>query len=56
MLQYPVKHTTGVDLENLDLEVVDKEMAVEEASQSVVVAPEENALEPTQVGGDEAKA
>ena len=30
--RYFVKHPTGVDLENLDLEVVDKEMAAYEAS------------------------
>ena len=30
--RYFVKHPTGVDLENLDLEKVDKEMATGEAS------------------------
>jgi len=29
---YLVKHLAGVDLENLDLEEVDKEMAADEAS------------------------
>ena len=29
---YLVKHLTGVDLENLDMEEVDKEMAADEAS------------------------
>ena len=33
---YFVKHPTRVDLENLDLEEVDKEMAADEASQSSV--------------------
>ena len=36
--RYFVKHPTGVDLENLVLEKVDKEMATGEASQST--APE----------------
>ena len=31
---YFIKHPTGVDLENLDLEEVDKEMAADEAFQS----------------------
>ena len=30
--RYFVKHSTEVDLENLDLEEVDKEMAADEAS------------------------
>ena len=34
--RYLVKHPTGVDLENLDLEEVDKEMAIGEAAQSLV--------------------
>ena len=38
---YLVKHPTGVDLENLDLEDVNKEMATDKASQSV--APEGDA-------------
>ena len=32
--RYLVKHPTGVDLPNLDLEVVDQEMAADEAAQS----------------------
>ena len=32
--RYLVKHPIGVDLENLDLEEVDKEMAIDEAAQS----------------------
>ena len=35
--RYLVKHPIGVDLGNLDLEVVDKEMVVDEASQSAFV-------------------
>ena len=40
--RYFVKYPTGVDLENLDLEEVDKEMVVDKASQSLV--PEGDAL------------
>ena len=36
---YLVKHPFRVDMENLDLEVVDQEMAADEASQSTTVAP-----------------
>ena len=39
--KYLVKHPTGVDLPNLDLEVVDQEMAADEAAQSS--APEGDA-------------
>ena len=35
--RYFVKYPTGVDLENLDLEEVDKEMVVDIASQSLVL-------------------
>ena len=41
--RYFIKHPSGVDLEKLDLEEVDKEMATDEAAQSSVVeidAPE----------------
>ena len=41
--RYFIKHPSGVDLEKLDLEEVDKEMAVDEAIQSS--AAETNALE-----------
>ena len=44
---YLVKHPTGVDLQNLDLEVVDQEMATDEAVQSS--APEDNVAEKTNV-------
>ena len=40
--RYFIKHLSGVDLENLDLKEVDKEMAVDEASNST--APDGNAL------------
>ena len=46
-----------MDLEGLDHEEVDKEMEMDEASQSAAVAPEGNAPESTPndvAGGDEA--
>ena len=47
--RYLVKHMVGVDMENLDLEEVDKEMAVDEASQSTALegdAPETTPIPP----------
>ena len=41
--RYFIKHPSGVDLEKLDFEEVDKEMAVDEAAQSSAIetdAPE----------------
>ena len=40
---YLVKHPTGDDLQNLDLEVVDQEMAIDEAAQSFAL--EDNVTE-----------
>ena len=54
--RYLGKHPIGMDLESLDLEVVDKKMAANEAAQSATITLEENALELTQVGGDKADA
>ena len=58
---YLVKHPTGVDLRSLDLEVVDQEMAADEATQSS--APEDPITEQTNVedasaavAGDDAAA
>ena len=48
--RYFVKHPTGVDLQNLDWEEVDREMAVDEASQSS--APEEDAPKSAPAGDD----
>ena len=53
--RYLVKHPSRVDLENLDMEVVDQEMAANEASQST--APNEDALGDAHLpppGGDDA--
>ena len=47
--RYFIKHPSGVDLENLDLEEVDKEMGADEASQSTTLvgdAPESTPLPP----------
>ena len=59
--RYLVKHPSGVDLQSLDLEVVDQEMAADEATQSSV--PEEPAANQTEVqdasiaaNGDDAPA
>ena len=44
-----------MDLENLDFEVVDKEMVADEATQvaqAAVVAPEGTIPEPTEGGGE----
>ena len=41
--RYLVKHPTGVDLQNLNLEVVDQVMAIDEAAQSST--PEDNVAE-----------
>ena len=43
--RYLVKHPTGVDLQNLDLEVVDQEMVTDEAAQSSV--PEDDVHDKT---------
>ena len=56
--RYLVKHPSRVNLENMDMEVVDQEMAVDEASQST--APTEDAPRdahlPPQDGDDTAIA
>ena len=56
--RYLVKHPSRVNLENMDMEVVDQEMAVDEASQST--APAEDAPRdaplPPQDGDDTAIA
>ena len=52
--QYLVKHPTSVDLGSLHLEEVDKEMEMDEASQSTTANFEGNAPENAPAGGDEA--
>ena len=57
MQRFLVKHPIGVDLEELDLEVVDKEMVADEAAQAsqavhnTIVAPEGDTSEPVDVDG-----
>ena len=46
-----------MDLESLDFEALEKEMATDEAAQAAqatVIAPERNALEPTKADNGEA--
>ena len=54
---YLIKHPSSVDLENLDMEVVDLEMATDKASQSIAPAeaiPGDTSLPP--LVGDDAAA
>ena len=57
LLLFLVKHPSGVNLEELDLEAMDKEMAADEvaqmsqAAQDIVVAPERDTLEPVEADG-----
>ena len=52
--RYFIKHPSGVDLEKLDLEEVDKEMAADEAAQSFTAETDapENALESSGAAAD----
>ena len=55
--RYLVKHPIGVDLENLDLEEVDKKMAIDEAAQSLVLeggATENTPTDNAPIGDDAA--
>lgn len=48
-----------MDLESLDLEVMDKEMVVDEAAQAAqaaAIAPKGDTPKPTKAGGEEANA
>ena len=57
--RFLIKNPTGIDLEELNLEAVHKEMAVDEATQmsqaiqDIVVAPEGDTSEPVDVDGRE---
>ena len=53
---YLVKHPPSLDLGSLDLEEVDKEMEMDEASQSATAALKGNALKLTLVDGEEVAA
>ena len=48
--RYLIKHPTGVDLQNLDLEVVDQEMAIDKAAQSSTL--EDDASKKAPAGDD----
>ena len=52
--QYLVKHPVRVDLENLDLKEVDKEMAADEASQSTTPKGDAPRVAPPPSAGDDA--
>ena len=60
MLHFLVKHPTGINLEELDLEAVDKEMATNEATQASqaaqdpIVAPEGDTPRPGDADEQEA--
>ena len=50
-----IKHGSGVDLKNMDFEVVDKEMEKDEAAQASAQMAASTGVEPSQVdkdGGD----
>ena len=50
-----IKHGSGVDLKNMDFEVVDKEMEEDEAAQASAQMAASTGVEPSQVdkdGGD----
>ena len=53
--RYMIKHGSGIDLENLDFEAVDKEMEEDEAAQVSAQMAASTGVEPSQVdkdGGD----
>ena len=50
---YLVKHSVGMDLENLDLEEVDREMAADEASQSTALEGDAPEIAPTPPTNDD---
>ena len=54
--QYLVKNPTGADLENLDLEDVDKEMAADEASQSTALEGDDPGSAPPRPADDNVAA
>ena len=54
--RYMIKHGSGVDLENLDFEVVDKEMEEDEAAQASAQTAASTDVEPPQAERDEGDA
>ena len=51
-----IKHGSGVDLENLDFEAVDKEMEEDEAAQASALTAASTSVEPPQAERDDGDA
>ena len=54
--RYMIKHGSGVDLENLDFEAVDKEMEEDEAAQASAQTAASTGVEPSQADKDDGGA
>ena len=54
--RYMIKHSSGVDLENLDFEAVDKEMEEDEAAQASTQTAASTGIEPSQADRDDGDA
>ena len=54
--RYMIKHRSGVDLENLDFEAVDKEMEEDEAAQASTQTAASTGIEPSQADRDDGDA
>ena len=54
--RYMIKHGSGVDLENLDFEAVDKEMEEDEATQALAQMAASTGVEPFQADKDDGDA
>ena len=54
--RYMIKHGSGVDLENLDFEAVDKEMEEDEAAQASTQTAASTGVEPSQADKDDGGA
>ena len=54
--RYMIKHGSGVDLENLDFEAVDKEMEEDEAAQASAQTAASTGVEPSQADKDDGDA
>ena len=54
--RYMIKHGSGIDLENLDFEAVDKEMEEDEAAQALAQTAASTGVEPSQADKDDGDA
>ena len=54
--QYMIKHGSGVDLENLDFEAIDKEMEEDEGAQASAQTTASTGVEPSQADRDDGGA